>query len=128
MRTLEFKFEIAPEVKDRPRFSFRNGKVGTYTSAKTKKFENTLAALARKQMFGKKKIQGLIEAMAYFEFKKPPKTELQTPKKDLDNLCKSLLDALNGIAYNDDTQIYKIQAMKTWGTKDEIIFVLGFEN
>jgi Holliday junction resolvase RusA-like endonuclease len=33
-------------------------------------------------------------------------------KPDLDNVCKIIADALNGIVYKDDTQIVKIIAEK----------------
>ena len=35
-------------------------------------------------------------------------------KPDTDNLIKAVLDALNGIAYKDDSQIYKITAEKKY--------------
>ncbi len=33
---------------------------------------------------------------------------------DLDNLIKSILDALNGIAYDDDVQIVQLEARKDY--------------
>lgn len=35
-----------------------------------------------------------------------------TTKPDIDNLCKCVLDALNGVAYHDDTQIVHLFAEK----------------
>lgn len=124
MNKLNFTFRITPEVKDRPRFSIQRGRAHVRTSAKTRKFENTIAVMARSQMIGKQKLEGMIEAKVYFQFKRPKKTTLKTPRKDLDNLCKSIFDSLNGIAFNDDTQIYIIYAVKTWGESDEIALSL----
>ena len=35
-------------------------------------------------------------------------------KPDIDNLVKTVMDALNGIAYKDDAQIYQIRATKEY--------------
>lgn len=35
-------------------------------------------------------------------------------RRDLDNALKSLLDAMNGIIYKDDTQVFKIEAEKVY--------------
>lgn len=45
-------------------------------------------------------------------------------KPDIDNLIKGVLDALQGILYVNDSQVYKITARKFWGTKDETIIKL----
>lgn len=36
-------------------------------------------------------------------------------KPDLDNIIKVLCDALNGVAYQDDSQVVKVVAEKLWG-------------
>lgn len=38
-----------------------------------------------------------------------------TSAPDLANLCKAVEDALNGIAYGDDRQIWKLTATKRYG-------------
>ena len=35
-------------------------------------------------------------------------------KPDVDNICKVVLDALNGTAYNDDTQVIRLSATKKY--------------
>ena len=40
-----------------------------------------------------------------------------TARPDLDNLWKAVADALNGIAYNDDSQIVVITCRKVYGEK-----------
>lgn len=39
-------------------------------------------------------------------------------KPDLDNITKTILDALNGIAFDDDKQIVHIEAQKFYGGKE----------
>lgn len=43
----------------------------------------------------------------------------KTPKPDGDNLLKGILDALNGIAYEDDTQAEKIFVWKRYAVRAE---------
>ena len=40
-----------------------------------------------------------------------------TKKPDIDNLTKSVLDALNGLAYADDSKIIKVAAEKQYSEK-----------
>ncbi len=47
-----------------------------------------------------------------------------TKKPDLDNLAKTILDALNGIAYRDDSQIVRLSLEKTYSEESEVeIFI-----
>ena len=41
--------------------------------------------------------------------------EKPTVKPDVDNLCKVICDALNGLAYLDDKQIVKLTITKEYG-------------
>lgn len=40
-----------------------------------------------------------------------------TQKPDCDNIAKLVMDALNGVAYKDDSQIFKVNVSKRWTTK-----------
>jgi Holliday junction resolvase RusA-like endonuclease len=123
--TLEFIFNIEPVSKERPRFSTQGGFVRTHTAPKTRKFENAITAMATQQMYEFPVLMGQLSAQVVFEFKKPKKTSLASPKKDLDNLCKSLFDALNDVVYVDDTQIYSLSALKRWSDKNQIRLLLS---
>lgn len=50
-----------------------------------------------------------------------------TKKPDLDNLCKLVCDALNGVAYRDDSQITWATLMKRFGTRAETLVCLTLE-
>jgi Holliday junction resolvase RusA-like endonuclease len=39
------------------------------------------------------------------------------PRPDIDNLEKAVLDALNGVAWKDDTQVARVVKEKTYGTE-----------
>lgn len=64
-----------------------------------------------------KKIEGPVTIELYFRLRKPRtvKREYPTVPPDLDKLIRSVLDALTGIAYDDDSQVVEIQAHKSYG-------------
>jgi Holliday junction resolvase RusA-like endonuclease len=37
-------------------------------------------------------------------------------KPDIDNILKAYLDAMNGIVYEDDTQVVSLHSTKVYGT------------
>ena len=55
-------------------------------------------------------------AEIYAYFPKPHKTKLRfvTKRPDADNISKAILDALNGVAYKDDSQIVALYVFKMW--------------
>ena len=48
-----------------------------------------------------------------------------TKKPDADNICKAVMDALNGIAYHDDAQICNMQVIKYYGTTPGLEITIG---
>ena len=53
--------------------------------------------------YSKKRIQGILEGREY-----------PTKKPDADNIAKIILDSLNGVAFNDDSQVVKLTVIKRW--------------
>ena len=47
----------------------------------------------------------------------------KTTRSDLDNCCKTVLDALDGLAYRDDALVVELHAWKKWG--DESSFTVS---
>ena len=112
--------------KGRPKFSRQGNFVKTFTPAKTVEYEN-LVRLAWMQS-GAEKLDGPIAAtiIAYFKIpssvSKKKRAEMEGShylhKPDGDNICKSILDSLNGIAYDDDSQVAKITIEKLYAHDD----------
>jgi Holliday junction resolvase RusA-like endonuclease len=50
---------------------------------------------------------------------------MHTKKPDCDNLAKSILDALNGIAYDDDSQICSLTVHKFYGDTPRVEVHMG---
>ena len=117
-----------PVPKGRPRF----GNGHTYTPAATKAHEQLIQA--EYLVSGGRRLTGLIEAEFEFIYE-PPKSwskkkrmgAMGMPKEtkpDLDNLIKCCEDALNGLAYTDDSRIWKTTAQKTYGPEEKTIIKL----
>lgn len=87
-----------PVPKGRPRVTRR----GTYTPAATVIAETSIASRARAA--GARLHDGDIQIALEFAFAD------QRPRGDIDNLVKTVLDALNGIAYRDDRQVVSLRA------------------
>ena len=140
---VKFTVPGEPQSKARPRF-YHNGKfVQTYTPEKTVNYENLvkLAWMQRaEEPFSEaiRKLDGAIRAeiVAFFPIPKSASKKKHaqmadgkirpiTVKKDLDNVCKAVLDALNGIAYDDDRQVVEILAYKFYSENPKVNVTLS---
>ena len=91
----------------------------TYTPTKTKQWENNIRLQAISQI-GKHELwdEPLVLSITFYRTmpksmpKKRRATALPTTKPDLKNLIASVEDALNGIAWKDDSQIVHYGDMK----------------
>ena len=124
------KFEVigTPVAKGRPRL----GKFGTYTPSKTINYENLVKISYLNVQDDKLYDKAIkIEIWAIFE---PTKTERKSKKKytellgqpytkkpDIDNIAKSILDALNDVAYDDDSHIAELIVHKLYGEQAKAI-------
>ena len=126
MLMITFRLDGTPVPKGRPRFSKAGGFVKTYTDAKTKTYEKLVTFSAKQAMGSSEPLKTALDAFLYFSIPIPKsyskkRTEaclsgLERPiKKDLDNLCKSVLDGMNKIVYEDDGQIVALHCTKVYG-------------
>ncbi|MCL6611197.1 MAG: RusA family crossover junction endodeoxyribonuclease [Peptococcaceae bacterium] len=90
-----------PVPKGRHQVRLYGRKVITYTPAKTREYEKAVKVYAAKQKV--KKLDGDVGIIAVFYTSGPG---------DTDNLIKSLLDGLNGVAWEDDRQVKLVMALK----------------
>lgn len=111
-RMCTFFIDIKPETKQRPRFNSLTKIV--YTPKKTAAYENIISFHSRKHL--KEPLDGALSINLNFFFHKPKSNKKNYPaqKPDIDNLVKAVLDALNGIAFKDDSQIVSISCNKRW--------------
>lgn len=120
---VEFTVQGEPMPAPRPRFtSFGH----TYMPSNYTERKETIAELAKKSMQGYEPMQGELEMVLIFAMK-PPKSLKKTdvylcmcgekrPVKrgDIDNLSKTIMDSLNGIAYKDDSQVVTLKSTKIY--------------
>ena len=139
--TIEFQVLGVPIPKGRPKFRRLGSFVTAYTPAKTKKAEAVIAK-AFKERFPHFQLPDSDKVMLRVIFFMPipkstskirrkqmiEKSEYHTKKPDLDNLVKLVQDALNGVAWKDDSHIVFTQAIKCYGetpkTDIEIDYVI----
>lgn len=114
------RFDVDPVAKGRPRMT-RSGRV--FTPAKTRSAEAVIKAEAMTII--KTPLQGPVSVHLSVQFKRPKsnKTPHHVQRPDLDNVCKLVMDALNGVAYVDDCQIISLKMTKSWSKSEAKIEV-----
>ena len=114
-RTVRRRLLWTPRAKQRPRTAFKNGNYRTFTPRETQQAEAHLAA----QWVGPP-TEGpiavvLVMTDTYIDVAIEACEEPTNPKLrrgDIDNYCKLICDALNGVAWQDDRQIARILVVK----------------
>ena len=91
-----------PVPKGRPRLGVHGRKAYVYTPPKTKEYENLVGWVAKCN--GCKPLNGPIAVQLHLF--------IRGRSGDVDNYCKSILDGLNGVAYEDDDQVVELQVRK----------------
>lgn len=104
---IHFTVTGRPHPKARPRFTRRGKKIITYTPQTTVDAERRIIAAWRKATGGTPQTNPHTRYKVTLRFILPDRRRV-----DLDNLTKTVLDALNRRAWADDTQIYQIHAQK----------------
>lgn len=126
------RFEVPgePRGKGRPRFH-RDGH--TYTDSETKAYERKIVAYYRKALGAFSWPQGATVAVEVTAVYPIPKRAtkaalalmqsgklLPTRKPDIDNVLKIVLDALNGVAWKDDSCVVELIGRKVYGPEPGI--------
>lgn len=127
-----FTVNGAPKGKGRPRFARSGNRIITYTPPETVDYENVVKAAAMQAMRGRKPVDMPCEVriMAVFPIPKSwsaaKKSQarleriLPAKKPDADNIIKIICDALNGIAWRDDSQVVRAFVSKCYDDKPRV--------
>ena len=117
------KFTVLGEPVAKERVRVVGGRA--FTPRRTKAYEEQVAWEYKKQkgkFYDKEPVKASIK-LYFTPPKRTSKKEIQkistgqvvyTGKKDIDNIAKSILDGLNGIAYIDDRQVVELQISKQY--------------
>jgi Holliday junction resolvase RusA-like endonuclease len=126
-----------PIAQPRPTISTRGGFARAYVDAKHPIHAYKQAVRLAYVNAGGEILEGPVEVKITCWFWRPKshskkrrqQSEPKITKPDLDNVGKAILDALNEIAYNDDSQVYKLTVEKWYvgvgGTAGTEIEILG---
>ena len=134
--TRAFTVPGEPKGKMRPKACSFGGHSRVYTPGKQIEYENWIRCCYRERYPDEPALDGplCVQVRVHMGIpKSAPKKKralmlegkiLPTKKPDLDNVIKDL-DALNGIAFADDSQIVGIVASKDYAEAPSVEFVIG---
>ena len=129
-------FEVIgqPQGKQRARVTIRGGFAKAYTPEKTASYENLIMLSFVTALHGNKtpfwECPLEIKIKAFYAIPKSFSKKQQqaaidsqirpTTKPDIDNVVKCVCDALNKVAYKDDTQVIRLSAEKYYGDEPKL--------
>lgn len=108
----ELSFEVLGK-EPVPKQSFRFSKHGGYQPERVREWEAWVQAHALQAMGGEGPSDGYFEVVLTFYRKSKRKV-------DLDNLSKGVLDALNGVCWHDDRQVFRLTLSKCYVSAEEL--------
>lgn len=136
----ELKFEVpgSPIGQGRPKFSTINGHAKAYDPEKSRNYKAYVKLLATQAMkdTGFTMIEGpcSLDILTFFEVPKSKSKKFRqaalegrerpTKKPDIDNIVKALQDALNGLAYKDDSSIVYLSVAKYYSEVPRVEVIL----
>ena len=136
IHSAELEVEIEPIGKARPRVTARGKFAHAYTPKKTKDYELKIKNEYIKKYGYNNILKGPLEAEAYAYFSIPKSSTINeksnmlnniikhTHKPDLANFDKAIFDALNGVAFEDDSQIVKLKSEKRYSDSPKVVLKL----
>lgn len=144
-KEIYFSFDVLPIAKQSARFRCVNNRLFSYQNKKVKEYERSIERQARKFLHKDFKMwtKGVRIEQFIFIFpllksiSKKKAKEVQdgntiiykTTKPDLDsNLTKPVIDALEGLVYKNDSQIFQINGLsKMYGVRPRILLHIRVE-
>lgn len=130
-KSVYFDVEGEPFAKQRPRAARKGRFITIYTPNETKKYESKVLSYYNRENRGIQlqgdltvEIEGIFsipKSASKIKASKMISGEIpHTSKPDCDNMGKICLDALNGVAYNDDATINKLIISKRYGEDPKV--------
>lgn len=135
---LEFELDIPPLASPRPRFAKKGKYVQTYMPTHYTEHKEHVARLVTSMLPDDFEItrNGIDMRIVFImpipkSFSKKKRAEVidkgHIMKPDLDNLIKTYKDALEGIIYNNDSQICCVEAIKMYGEVPKVVIEMEFD-
>ena len=134
---LEFKIPGEPCAQGRPRFSVIRGHAVAFDPAKSKNYKSFVKMLAMAAMdeqewrYNEFPLRLRIQVFQSIPKSKSKKfreaalngLEYPTVKPDVDNVAKTIMDALSGVVYKDDKQIIQLDITKNYADQEPHVIV-----
>lgn len=112
----QWRFNINPIAASRPRVT-RMGH--TYYAGPYKKFREDMIPLKEEQLGGLEPSAALLSVEIECYVTRPKSTKLLSPRADVDNYAKSILDQFNDWLWEDDKQIVHLIISKAWCEEEQ---------
>lgn len=136
--TIELTIDEEPKQQSRPRFSHRGKYVHAYEKADIHRYKQRIGCdylmkYGRQKLPAKKPLHVIVrfyrpiqKSLSHKEYVRRKKNVVMPIiKPDLDNYIKSVLDGLNGLAFEDDNQIIRIDAIKLYSDHPRTEILIG---
>lgn len=129
---ISFTVPGEPRGKGRPKFARAGNYVKTYTPETTASYENLVKLSYQQQCKERFSDDAQLEAYIYASYSIPKSASKKTrtlmlqhktrptKKPDADNVAKIICDALNGLAYRDDSQIVTLEVRKQYSDTPQV--------
>lgn len=117
--TWKIDLPLDPIPCPRPKVS-RYG--GAYYPAKYSRWKAAAAKLLPACLFNAgivRELAGPLIVSLVLRVTRPKASKLTHPKPDVDNYAKSVMDACNGLAWEDDSQVVRLEVSKEWAPPGE---------
>lgn len=136
MDEIRFTVPGEPQGKGRARIGRINGQARMFTPKKTLDYEGLIALAAQEAMDGRPLFAGpvMVEVLMHCPIRPSWSKKKQaaalageiypTSKPDADNCLKAVCDALNGVAWKDDTQATDIHMRKRFSATPRVEVIL----
>ena len=135
MTAITITLQGSPQGKGRARSFIRGGHIGHYTPEKTRTYEGMIRTAAMQELAHMRQLafdepvefilRAIFPVPASWSERKRQQAitgEIKPGKKpDLDNIAKAWNDALNGVAYRDDSLICKMTLDKRYGPQALVV-------
>lgn len=125
-----------PMGKQRPKATLRGSHAGVYTPKNTINYENLVVTMFHQKYHDVKPIEGAIKGTIIAFYPIPSSASKKNKEKmlnhiirpivkpDLDNIEKIIYDALNGIAYKDDSRIVEQRCAKFYSETPRVEVII----
>jgi len=125
------KHKFTMDIEERPivyreRSVVRGGFVGSYRTPQLQVWQETLSVMAKVAMKGRPKLEGPLRFTVEFFYKAKVKLwdTWRTKRPDLTNLEKAIEDALQGVWFDDDSQIASKISLKKFGSRTVVVITV----